>query len=191
LPNNSIQTDSARLCALGETADASVKFLINETMTRKRFLITILVLAGLYFLILPLLWPEPKIAISVSSDDHSLYISEATVTVHTWHSNIALFTVNGIFNVDRSKNNGNAVIAKNLLPEKNQKRWDSLHTLGINRWTCNFRIELPIEELRNKTDLDYVTGRIYVRLRYPDVWEGFTITSEATLVEKVKIMLWE
>ena len=172
-----------------------VKFLINETMANKRLLITILVLAGIYFVLLPLFWPKPKIALSVSSADNNLNISEATVTVHTWHSNIALFAVDGIFEVDKSKNNGNATVAVNLLPERDQKKWDSLHTFGINRLTWprvyNFKLGLPIEELRNKTDSDYVTGRIYVRVRYPDVWEGFTITSETTHVERVQIVLWE
>ena len=164
-------------------------------MANKRLIITILVLAGIYFVLLPLFWPKPKIALSVSSADHSLNISEATVTVHTWHSNIALFAVNGIFNVDKSKNDGNSAAAVNLLPERDQKRWDSFHTFGISRWTWprsyNFKLELPIEELRDKTDLDYVAGRIYIKLRYPDVWKGFTKTSEVTLVEKVTIMLSE
>ncbi len=145
---------------------------------------------------LPFFWPKPKIAISVSSADHSLNISEATVTVHTWHSNIALFAVDGIFKVDKSKNNGNSAVAANLLSERDQRKWNSDHTLGINRWTWprsyNFRIELPIEELSNKTDSDYVTGRILVRLRYPIVSpRGFLMTSEATHVERVKIVLSE
>ena len=162
-------------------------------MVNKRFLIIILVLTGVYFLLVPMLWPEPKITISVSSADHNLDISEATVAIHTWHSNIALFAVDGTFEVDRSKNNGNSVVVVNLMPERDQRKWDSLHTLRISRWTWplvyNFRIELPIEELRNKTDSDYVTGRIYVNVRYPDVWKGFTITSEATHLERVKIAL--
>ena len=164
------------------------------TMTRKRLLMTILVFAGLYFLLLPLVWPEPKITISLSSADQNRNISKATVTVHTWHSNVALYGVKGIFNVDRSKNKGQSAVVRSLVPTRDLRRWDALHTFGINRLTWprvyNYRIEFPIEELRNKTDSDYVTGRIYVTVRYPDVWEGFTINSEATLVERVKIVLW-
>jgi hypothetical protein len=164
-------------------------------MGRKRLIITILVLVGIYFTFLPFLWPEPKIAIFVSSSDHSQDIGEATVTVHTWHSNIALFIVNGIFNVDRSKNNGNSTVAVNLLPERNLRKWDAIHTFGVNRLTWprvyHYRIELPVEELRNKTDSDYVTGRIYVRLSYPDVNEGFITTKVAGHDERVKITLWE
>ena len=164
-------------------------------MTNKRLLITILVLAGIYFLLLPLFWPIPKIAISVSSDEHSLNISEVTVTVHTWHSNIALFAVNGTFNVDKSMNNNNSAISVNLLPKRDPKKWGSLNPFEVNRWTWprdyDFRLELPIEDLRNKTDLDYATGRIYVKLRYAFVDKGFAVTSEVTRVEKVKIILSE
>jgi hypothetical protein len=71
------------------------------TMTRKRFSMTILALAGIYFLLLPLFWPEPKITISVQSADHSHNISSGTVSIHTWHSNISLFSVHGIFKVDK------------------------------------------------------------------------------------------
>ena len=172
-----------------------VRWIIQFALANKRLLIIILVLAGIYFVLLPLGWPDPKITISVQNADHTHNISDGTVSVHTWHSNISLFSVNGIFNVDKNKNNGNAVIARSLLPEKNQKRWDSLHTFGINRWTWprvyNFKLELPIEELRNKTDSDYVTGRIYARVRFPNVYEGSTSTSERAHVERVKIILWE
>jgi hypothetical protein len=97
--------------------------------------------------------------------------------------------------VDKSKNNGNEVFANNLLPGKNQKRWDSLHTFGIDRWTWprvyNYKLALPIKELRTKTDSDYVTGRIYAKVRFPNVDERSTSTTEATHVEKVKNVLSE
>ena len=165
------------------------------TITRKRILITILVLVGIYYLILPLFWPEPKITVSLQNADHGHNISSGTLSIHAWHSNISIFAVYGIFNVDKSKNNGTAVISRNLFQKIDKKRWDELHTFGINRWTWprvyNFRLGLPIEELRNKTDSGYVTGRIYVTVRYPHVYEGFTSTSRVGHVENVKIMLSE
>lgn len=152
-------------------------------------------LAVAYFLILPTFWPKPKITLSILSTYQNRKIDEATVSIHSWHSNFSLFVVNGTFNVDKTKNNGNAVISKNLLPEMDTKKWDALHTFGINRWTWprvyNFRIELPIEELREKTVSDQITGRIYVKVRYADVWKRFTLTSDTTLVERVKIVLPE
>jgi hypothetical protein len=168
-----------------------VKFLGNKTIANKRFIITILALVGIYFLLLPLFWPEPKIALTLSSADNSQDISEPTVTVHAWHSNIALFNVKGIFNVDKSKNKGQSAVTRNFLPERNLKKWDAFHTFGINRLTWprvyNYTFELPIEELRSKTDSDYVTGRIYIKVRYPNVNKGFVRTTEASHVERVNI----
>jgi hypothetical protein len=164
-------------------------------MTKKGLIITILVLAVIYFVLLPHFWPKPKIVLFVSNTDNSRGIREATVTVHTWHSNVALFAASGIFNVDKSKNDGSSVVAVNFLSERDKKIRDSFHAFGIGRWTWprsyNFKLELPIDELREKTDSDYVAGRIYVKLRYPLIQKGFTKTSEVTLVKKVTIMLSE
>lgn len=164
------------------------------TITRKRFLITILALAGIYFLLLPLFWPEPNITLALKDDKSSHIIRSGTVTIRTWHPNISLFKVKGIFHVDISKNNGFSAITRNLYPVREKKRWNPDHFFGINRWTWprvyNFKIEFPIEELQNKTDSDYATGSIYIMLTYAAV-EAYGTNREATHVEKVTLALSE
>lgn len=165
-------------------------------MPYKRFLITSLALAAIYFILLPCLWPTPDIAISVPGTDHDTNTVKATITIHSWHSNIALFTADGIFNVDKSQNKGNSIIATSLLPERDKQTWNAFHTLSINRWTWprtyHFRLALPMNELRTKTDSNYVMGRIYVKVKYPNVSPfGFVTTSDTTLMQSVKIVLPE
>jgi hypothetical protein len=160
-------------------------------MSRKRLLAIVAVLLVIYFLFLPPLWPEPTIDVSASS-------SEATITIHTWHSNIGLFAVDGIFEVDPSRNNGYAVMVVDLLGEPDRTKWDS--HIGsrprISRWTWprshDFKFTLPVEELRDKSATNYVKGRIRVRLRYPEVAvQGFTTTHTARHVEDIEIDLQE
>jgi len=166
-------------------------------MSRTKFLIlTTGTLAFIYFLLLPTLWPKPKITLSIPSSYQTNKKIEATVTIHSWHSNFALFAVDGIFQVNPGKNNGNSVIALNLLPKRDNKTWDADHTLGINRWTWprtyTYKITLPLRELHIKDiiESDHITGRIRVELRYADVnSQGFTMTLMATHIEKFNISI--
>jgi hypothetical protein len=161
-------------------------------MPYKKPLILLAIIAISYFLLLPVFWPKPEISVYVPSSSNIQSDIEATVIIQTWHSNFSLFSVNGTFEVDKNKNNGNSIVALSLLPKIDDKKWNSDHTLGINRWswprTFEFIIKIPFQELHDLSSSNYVIGRIRIKLRYPDVsLHGFVLTNEETHVENIKI----
>ncbi|MCP5002913.1 MAG: hypothetical protein GY941_03035 [Planctomycetes bacterium] len=165
---------------------------------QKFFIIIASILALLYLFLLPNFWPEPEISINIPLANGIQDNIEATIQVHSWHSNFSLFAVDGIFEVDPSKNEGNPIVMMDLLPDKDNNAWDPDHALAINRWTFpktyKYNITLPLKDLhsRNIFVSNYLTGRINVRLRYPNLSSHDSDTDgDVTYSEAININMSE
>ncbi len=140
---------------------------------QRLLVIVISILVLLYIFLLPTFWPKPEISVSVPVESNVRSNVEATITVHSWHSNFSLFAVDGIFEVGPGKNGGNSIVTVDLLPGIDNGKWDSDHAMAVSRLsfprTFQYRIKLPLQDLymRDIFSSNYLTGRISVRLHYP------------------------